>query len=116
MCTDSLQSILDLKLHAKIFVSPFRRTIQSACHLLKNHPAKQFLTLVLDVGLAEHLSYKNVTMLHADALKRLCNDLSNEHSITIDTSFLDSFNDPRWWFLELIPDQEVRDQLQEIAR
>lgn len=108
MCTDSLQSILDLKLHAKVFVSPFRRTIQSACHLLKNHPAKQSLTLVLDVGPAEHISSKNVTLLHADALKRLCNELSNEHGIAIDTTFLDSFSDPRWWFLELIPDLEVR--------
>ena len=109
MCTDSLPSILDLDLHAKVFVSPFRRTIQSACYLLKNHPAKQSLVLVLDIGPAEHFSYKNVTMLNSDALQKLCNELSNEHGLSIDTSFPDSFDDPRWWFLELIPDQEVRD-------
>ena len=116
MCANALLSIQDLTLHGKVFVSPFRRTILSACHLLKGHPNKSSLTLVLSPGATEHFGYKNVLMQHADALKRFCAEMGQQFGLAFDTTFLDAHQDQRLWFLELITDNEVRSQLQQIAR
>lgn len=116
MCAKAYESIQDLKLHGNVFVSPFRRTIQSACNLLKNHPNKAELTLVLKPGAAEHLGFKNVFLLHADALKRYCARMTEQYGLTIDTTFVDQYQDPKLWFLELITDEAVKSQLQQIAR
>ena len=48
--------IMEPKLHPKIFVSPFRRTIQTACLMLKNRPDKAKLTLFLDPMFKEKMS------------------------------------------------------------
>ena len=76
MCSNAYQNIEDLTLHSKVFVSPFRRTIQSACHLLKNHPNKSSLTLIVSPGATEHLGFKNMTLQHAEALKAFCANMS----------------------------------------
>ena len=90
MCANALPSIQDLTLHGKVFVSPFRRTIQSACHLLKNHPNKSNLTLILSPGATEHFGFKNVLMQHAEALKRFCANMSEQFGLAFDTTFLDT--------------------------
>ena len=91
MCVNNMTSIQDLTLHRKVFVSPFRRTILSACHLLKNHPEKASMTLILTPGPLEHLGYKNVLMLHAEALKRFCGEMNAQHGLVFNTAFLDSY-------------------------
>ena len=111
MAANTLPSIQDLTLHGKVFVSPFRRTIQTACHLLKNHPSKASLTLVLQPSAAEHFGFKNVILLHAEALKRFCAEMTEQFGLAFDTTFLDSYQDQRLWFLELITEPEVRSQL-----
>ena len=47
LCAERLQEIIDVKLHSKVFVSPFHRKIVSACKLLKDHPRKSELRLVI---------------------------------------------------------------------
>ena len=42
--------------------------------------------------------------------------MTQEHGLAIDASFLDQFQDPKLWFLELITDTETRSQLQAMAR
>ena len=91
MCQNALSSIEDLTLHRKVFVSPFRRTIESACNLLKTHPDKASFILVLTPGPLEHLGYKNVLMLHAEALKKFCGEMSAQHGLSFDTTFLEQY-------------------------
>ena len=42
--------------------------------------------------------------------------MTQEHGLAIDASFLDQYQDPKLWFLELITDTETRSQLQAMAR
>ena len=62
------------------------------------------MTLVLVPGAAEHLGYKNVLMLHAEGLRRFCAEMTAEYGLNFDTTFLESYSDQRWWFLEIISD------------
>ena len=113
---DKLAEVIDIKLHSKVFVSPYRRTIRSACELLKNHPKKAQLCVVLDPAAMEHLGNKNAMLLHAEAMRKFCKQLSCEYGITIDCSFLDSFADPDLWFLDIVPEAQLRNKLKEIAK
>lgn len=115
MCADNLPKLSQLKLHRKVFVSPFRRTIQSACHLLKDHPDKENMTLYLTVGPLEHLGFKNTLLLHGVALKKFCNEMSERFGVSIDCSFLGDYTDQKWWFLEMIPNAETRAEIKEIC-
>ena len=73
------------------------------------------MTLVLTPGPLEHMGYKNVLMLHAEALRTFCGQMSAEHDLTFDTTFLDAYATPRWWFLEHVPNMEVRSKLKVIV-
>ena len=110
-----LETIIDLKIHNKVFVSPFRRTLVSACELLKGHPRKSELSLVIDPMCMEHLGHKNLFLLHMRAMRRFCGKLEAQYGLRIDCSFLESFEDPNLWFLDMIPDQQVRNTIKEIA-
>jgi len=72
MCAARLPEIADIKVHRKVFVSPYRRTLRSACELFKNYPSKEELTLVVDPACMEHIGCKNTLLLHNTALKRHC--------------------------------------------
>ena len=72
----SVNQIIELKLHPKIFVSPFRRTIQTACLMLENHPLKDKVTLFLDPIFKEKMSNQNTMMVTARALQKYCQEMS----------------------------------------
>ena len=55
-------------------------------------------------------------MLHAEALRRYCAQMTEQYGLAIDTAFVDQYQDPKLWFLELISETSVRTQLQDIAR
>ena len=112
-----MSELAEAKLHSRVFVSPFRRTLQTACELLKDHPEKDRLTLVIDVGAMEHLGCKNAMLLHPAALKKFCGELTSQYGLNIDcTSFLQTFEDKEWWFFEMIPDLELRAEIFKIVQ
>ena len=96
-------------------MSPCRRTIQTACALLKDHPNKANLTLILTPGALEHVGFKNILMLHADALRAYCLKMEEEFGLNFNTAFLLRYGNPRWWFLDYVPNLEVRSALKAIV-
>ena len=52
----AVDQIIEAKIHPKIFVSPFRRTIQTACIMLENHPDKDKLTLIVEPTFKEKMT------------------------------------------------------------
>ena len=53
--------------------------------------------------------------MHAEALRNFCNQMTEEFGLTFDTSFLEAYNDQRWWFFENIPDETLRNKFMQIA-
>ena len=58
----ALTSLEGLNFSNIILVSPLRRTIQTACHLLKDHPRKKDFTLKLEPMARELMTYSNVML------------------------------------------------------
>ena len=87
----ALSSILDIEFCNIVIVSPLRRTILTACHLLKNHPRKSELTLKIEPLAKEGMSQWNTLLVSGSALKKFCGELSAELGLTIDTSFLERY-------------------------
>ena len=115
-CAARFSEIAGAKLHGRVFVSPFRRTLQTACELLKDHPEKERLTLIVDAGAMEHLGCKNAMLLHPAALSKFCSELTRQYGLKIDcSSFLQDFEDKEWWFFEMVPDLELRAEIFKIV-
>lgn len=81
------------EIHHVIYVSPFRRTLLTACHILKMHKKKDKLKLVLEPLIREQMLHSNTMLLRGEALRKMCNELSSVFGLQIDCSFLDAFVD-----------------------
>ena len=69
MAEDGLNQIVNEKLHPIVFVSPLRRTVETACNMLKHHPLKNDLTLLLCPIAKEKMSYQNTFLSSGNELK-----------------------------------------------
>ena len=58
------------KIHHVVYVSPFRRTLLTACHILKTHKNKEKLILVLEPLAREQMIHANTMMLKGQALRK----------------------------------------------
>lgn len=70
---------------------------------------------MLDPAAMEHLGCKNALLLHADAMRKFCAKLAAEYGLTIDCSFLENVSDPDLWFLDLVPEEQLRNTLKALA-
>jgi phosphohistidine phosphatase SixA len=56
-CKNAQASLLEYDLDPFVLCSPYRRTIETAVHMLKEHPEKEKFTIVLCPEARERVSY-----------------------------------------------------------
>ena len=84
-------------------MSPLRRTIETACHALKDHPDKNDLILCVTPLARERMQWLNTLLVSAEELQDFCKEMSQLTGLKIDLSFLDAKNyklNGAVWFLE----------------
>ena len=67
--SEQASTSLEVNFSNIILVSPLRRTIQTACHLLKDHPRKKEFTLKLEPLARELMTYSNVMLCSGSYLQ-----------------------------------------------
>ena len=85
-------------IHNTVFVSPFMRTIHTACHVLKSFKGKEKLRLVLEPLAREQTLVHNTMLSRAQFLRARCAEWAQEFGLIIDCSFLDDegVNQEHW--------------------
>lgn len=96
-----------VKLYKKVYVSPMRRTLQTAVQLLDKHPQKSELTLVLVPILKEGLvSTDTLPMKFEELIKFLENT-----GFKYDASLLENYKDKETYPFEIITDYKLKTEL-----
>ena len=100
-----------MKLHEFVFISPHKRTVQTACICLATHPQAQSLTLKL-VPQAKEVVIASAELPVPLSELRIHNDLLTEqYGVRFDYSLFETFTDPEHWWLELLTNQETKNLL-----
>lgn len=89
-------------------MSPHRRTIQTAVHMLKSHPHKKDMTFVLLPIAKECLHTSNdLAIDHKDLLK-LTDQITNDYGFKFDFSPFDSFKELGLdtWYMQVMTNRE----------
>ena len=110
----ALPSLDGLNLSKTILVSPLRRTIETACHLLKGHPRKSEFTLKIEPTARELMTAGNVMLCTASYLRKFCANLASEFGLKIDTTSLDKYENQDYWYLEDFLNKEETTTLQKV--
>jgi Histidine phosphatase superfamily (branch 1) len=108
-----LQLKLPSQIYHVVYVSPLRRTVQTACLALQKHPSKASLVIKLEPRLKEFMSYQNTLLVSKSALLSFCADMSAQYSLCIDSSFLEPFGE--YWFWESHPSKDKAAELLSIV-
>ena len=98
-------------LHDQIFCSPYRRTIETAIHIIKSHPRKHEFTVVLCPEARERVSFQNAFLIRGSRLRTYCEEMQEKHGIRIDASFLDKYASPielNFWHIAELKDSDLK--------
>jgi len=83
-CTNEQPFLNHQNLHPTILCSPLRRTIETACHMLRSHPKKAEMTLRLTPHLKETTCSADTCPVGAEELADFCGEMTRESGIRIE--------------------------------
>lgn len=106
--------VLPEVIHDIVYVSPLRRTIQTACEVLSRHPSHANKTIRLDPLIKEHMSYQNTYVSHKTHLLAWCKQLEEQYKLKIDVSAIAAI-DHELWSWHSHPVKETKDKLLQLA-
>jgi len=108
-CAEKVSELSAHDFDDTVYVSPLRRTIQTACLLVKDHPNRANLKIKLDPLIKENMSYQNTFLAQKTPLIQFCEQMCSENGVSIDTSSLESYGE--FWFWESHPNKEIAKKL-----
>ena len=98
----------------KVLVSPHRRTIQTAINILKSHPQhkKGGFTFIIYPYITELLTGPDDLFVSKEDLEEFLFEMTEENrTIRFDLEIMTKFNNRQLWFIDLIQDKEIREDL-----
>lgn len=94
-CDKAEEAAAGIKVHT-VFISPFRRALQTAYEIFKSHPQLNDIKFVLMPKMREGLNTSNDIPVD---IEEVCAEYSSMFP-NFDTSELDSYPDPKHYFIE----------------
>ena len=103
-CDKAEEAAWKIKVHT-VFVSPFRRALQTAYEIFKTHPQINEIKFVLMPKMREGLNTSNDIPVDIEEIVAEYSSLFQN----FDTSELDKYSDPKHYFIEDL-DEDIRDE------
>jgi hypothetical protein len=101
----------------KVFVSPHRRTIETAVHILSSHPKKSEITFILLPLAKENLHTSSDLPVPFAELQAFTASLHSQHGFTFDFSLFAPFSDqPDSWHFQIVTNEAKKKHLMQEVR